>query len=220
MRTRIVIWVTSDCTLNCEYCNQSHTIESHRGYQMSLPEVDYIVKSCKKRGIRFGVIELGGGEPTLWVNIKEGINRFRDICDDIYLTTNGNNPELVLSLGLKSWTVSASQATQEQMRKYANTKGILYNRHSHHVLPDEPIVNGLPAVCYVSAFADGTPENCLSYIQGKVYYCCLAFANSRKAGMSDSIVCDFEDDFLKKFNNKTFNEDICSYCVCNGKIFN
>jgi organic radical activating enzyme len=214
----MVIWTTSDCTLHCEYCNQGYTIEQNKDYQMSMNEVNYIVDSCKKRDIHFGVIELGGGEPTLWVNLKEGIEKFRSICDEVYLTTNGNNPELVISLGLKAWTVSVSQATKKQLAKYEPYKDrIIFNNHSHHSLPEEPI--GLPGICCVKAFRDGTPENCLSYICGKVYYCCLAFANTRKAVMSDNIICDFEDDFLTKFSDKTFEEDICNYCVCNAKIF-
>jgi len=219
MRVRFIIWVTSDCTLSCKHCNQGYTISQNRGYQMTLTEVKYIVNSCKERGIHFGVIELGGGEPSLWVNLKKGVKLFKKICDEVYLTTNGNNPELIMSLGLNSWTVSSSQATRKQLAKYRKVrKKILFNGHPHKELPQMPVVNSLPAVCCVKFFK-GIPENCISYIRGNCFYCCLAFSLSGKAGLSDSIVCRFEDDFLSKFSDKTYNEKICSYCVCNGKVY-
>jgi len=112
------IWVTSNCNLNCKLCVAKHTMQINKGYEMPLSEVEYIVDSCKKRSIRPAIIDLTGGEPSLWGNIKEGVELLKKICDSVSLTTNGNNPELIMSLGLKEIVVSSSQATAEQLRKY------------------------------------------------------------------------------------------------------
>jgi organic radical activating enzyme len=221
MKTRLVVWVTSDCNLSCRYCNQKYTIDNNKEYQMSVDEARYIVDSCIRRGIYFEVIELTGGEPSLWINIKEGIELFHRICDDIFLITNGNNPELILSLGLDSWAVSSSQATQDQLRKYDSVRHrITFNAHQHKKPPENTIEDTLPAACVVRTSPQGFPQNQLLYIKGKVYYCCMAYTLSGKVSLTDTTVCSFDEDFLVHYNNKTYNERMCSYCLCNSKVWN
>lgn len=222
MYLRLLIYVTSDCTLKCKWCNQNYTMTENKGYQMSMDEVWDIVESCKKRKLRFNYIELTGGEPSLWKSIKKGAEAFSEICDVVTLVTNGNNPELVLSLNLKEWGVSSSQASKEQLKVYHDRKrgDVFYNAHSHKKTPEVPLENALPADCSVRFTARNMiPQNSYTYIRGKVYYCCTAFPLSEKAGLTPDIVCDFEDDFITKFADKTFDKPICSYCLCNKKVW-
>lgn len=221
MKTRFVIWVTSDCNLACKYCSQSYTMNQNKGYQMPIEEVAHIVKSCGERGIHFDTIEITGGEPSLWKNIKTGVQMFQQICNNVTLVTNGNDPDLIISLGLNHWGVSSSQASSGQLEKYDSVRSkVFFNGHTHRKLPDKPIENSLPADCTLKNDPHGNPQNAMAYILGKVYYCCNAFALSERVGMSDNIVCDFEEDFVSKFENKTFNEPICSVCLCNPKVWN
>lgn len=221
MKTRFYIWVTSDCNLKCKWCSQRHTIQQNLSYQMSMVEVYNIVNSCKDRGIHFDIIEITGGEPSVWKNIKKGIRAFQEICDQVTLVTNGNNPELIMSLGLNHWIVSASQATQEQIEAYKVAGDrVVFNTHSHKCPPDTPVINSLPAKCCISVSRQGELQNGIEYIRGKVYYCCDAFTYSGKAGLTDDIVCDFEDDFLSFFSNKKYDKEICKYCLCNGNVWN
>ncbi len=222
MRTRLLIYVTSECNLSCKWCNQKYTMSQNEGYEMSMEEVHAIVESCKRRNIRFNYIELTGGEPTLWKHIREGVAAFRRISNEVTLVTNGNNPELILSLDLRTWGVSASQATKAQLEKYRNsTSGsIFYNAHSHKQTPDKPLPDTLPADCGVSYLPHKRiQQNSYTYIRGKVYYCCTAFPLSEKVGLTPDLVCDFEDNFIAKFADKTFNKSICSYCLCNKKVW-
>lgn len=194
-------------------------MRENKGYQMPIDEVDYIVDSCIERGYFFDTIEMTGGEATLWKNIYYGVSRFSEICDTLTLVTNGNNPSLVKSLGLKTWIVSASQATKAQLKQYEGLSNVHYNSHEHKKLPDKPF-DALPASCCVSRTPDGLhPQNAIEYIKGKVYYCCDAFAHSEKTGLTDDIVCDFEDDFVLKFSDKKYDKEICRWCLCNGKIW-
>lgn len=220
MITRLMIWVTSDCSLNCKWCSQRYTRKRFEGYQMSLDEVEYIVNNCQRRGLYFDVIEITGGEPSLWENLEYGVRRFGYICDSVTLVTNGNNPERIKALGLKEWVVSASQATQEQIEAYRDTPAI-YNTHQHRQPPTEPLDDVLPADCCVALTPNGAyPQNLIMYLRGKVYYCCNAFALSEFAGEETGTVCDFEDDFMVLFSDKTYDKQICRYCICNHNVWN
>ena len=216
MKTRLLIWVTSDCNLSCVNCSQSLTMQSFQGYQMSLQEVQKIID----KGLRYNIIEITGGEPTKWINIVEGVKLFKTIADEVTLTTNGNNPELVMSLGLNNYIVSSSQATKEQILKFApDYHKIIFNSHKHKKLPTKPIADTLPADCCVRSTPYGEPQNNLMYIKGMVYYCCNAFNNNLIAPDSD-LKCSFDADFLKYFRYKKYDKNICSVCVCNSKVWN
>ena len=219
---KLLVWVTSDCNLTCPLCNQFHSMGINLGYHMPLNEVKNLVESCKRRNIHFSVIELIGGEPTLWVNLKEGIKILNEITDDIFFVTNGQNPELVISLGLKHWIVSTSQATKAQWERFkGHTDKIICNVHQHKIVPVNAIPNSIPAVCVVAVdpFNPIQRENGIGYLRGKMYYCNLAFALSDRVPLTDDMWCDLEDDFVTKFSNKTFDKEICKYCLCNGKVW-
>lgn len=156
---KLVVWVTSDCTLKCRYCSQKYTMEYHKEYQMTQSEVDYIVSSCKRRGIRFSRVELTGGEPSLWENLEYGVERFKELTDNIFLVTNGNNPDRIIDLKLNDFIVSSSQASSLQLAKYQNVKGISYNAHQHKKLPVEPYLDSLPANCCVRLSHHGVLKN-------------------------------------------------------------
>lgn len=221
MNTRFYIWVTSDCNLACPYCIQKYTMLQNKGYEMSLEEVKHIVDSCKKRGIHFTEIELTGGEASLWAHLEEGYKLFSTICDSVTLATNGNNPERVLALGMKTWIVSASQATPAQMKKYQHVRHLLtVNSHKHKKMPTSPVQGVIPSVCCTRINPQGVPQIAIEYIRGKVYYCPDCFAHSEHVEMTPDLVCDFEGDFLTRFTNKTYDKEICKYCLGNQKIWN
>ncbi|MRR23530.1 radical SAM protein [bacterium] len=219
MNTRFYFWVTSNCNLSCRYCSQKHTMRENAGYEMSRDEVDVIVDSCLKRNIRFSVVELTGGEASMWTHLEYGYEQFSRIADEVTMVTNGNNAERVKALGMKHWIVSASQATPSQLKKYDGCP-VSLNSHQHKPVPVKPYDNVLPAACCVSVTPDGMhPQNALEYIRGKVYYCCDAYAHSEHTGITSDIVCDFENDFLAHFAHKDYAREICRYCLCNGKIW-
>lgn len=194
-------------------------MRQNAGYEMSMSEVDYIVGSCTRRGIRFDTIELTGGEASLWRHLEYGFMRFSEITDTVTMVTNGNDPERIKALGMKHWIVSASQATGEQLKHYEGMPNVRYNSHTHKKLPVAPMFYVLPAQCCVSISPEGSPQNAIEYIRDKIYYCCDAYAHSEHTGITDDIVCDFQDDFIIRFSDKRFDKEICRYCLCNGKIW-
>jgi hypothetical protein len=189
---------------------------------MPMSEVQHIVDSCKKRGIYFSVIEITGGEVTLWENLEEGVEALWEITDDIFFVTNGNNPKRVINLGLKHWILSTSQATKEQIKEYKNylpQMGV--NGHAHKPVYREPILGTLPAMCVagISPFNSKVRENSIEYLKGKVYYCNSIFPLSCKMPLTDDLVCDFEDDFLTKYKNRRFDKKVCQICLCNSRVW-
>lgn len=221
MKSRFYIWVTSDCNLACPFCIQAHPMRTFAGYQMQPDEVDYIVNSCKERNIRFDTIEVTGGESSLWDHLEYGVKRFSEICDMVTLATNGNNPERIKALRLKTWIVSESQATKEQMQHYEKQRSFLtINAHKHKRMPDKPLDNVLPAICCTSVSPQGEPQWTCEYIQGKVYNCPDAYPHTAKVGILPELVCDFTDDFISKFKDKNYMQEICRYCLGNQKVWN
>jgi len=221
MNVRMVIWVTSVCNLRCKWCNQQYVMDTYSNYHMSQGEVDHFVQSCKDRGIRFAVIELTGGEPSLWANLEYGVRKFQEIADQVILITNGNDTQRILDLGLSHFVVSASQANEKQLEIYrASDRHIIYNQHQHKLSPTTPVPDSLPADCCADEDPfTKEPQNSIEYILGKVYYCCGAVACSEYAGMTEDLVCNFEDDFIIKFSDKKYDKAICQYCLCNNKVW-
>lgn len=216
-----MIWVTSRCNLHCKLCSQGHTMRSYPEFDMQKKEVDYIVENIKRRHIKIWTIELTGGEASLWDHLEYGVTRFREICDDLTLVTNGNNPERVIALGMRRWIVSSSQANPVQMATYKRINGqIVYNSHRHKRLPESPVPGTLPAVCCVQTDPYRVRQNNILYLDNKIWYCCNAFALTERVPLSDSIYCGFEEDFISKFKDKRFDETICAMCLCNHRVWN
>ena len=225
MNLKMYLWVTSICNLSCPLCNQKHALDTHKGYSMDMDELRAFIKSCQDRNIHFSWIELTGGEITWWTNLEEGIKLLYDskICDKITLATNGNNPEKIFNISsmLDYWVVSKTQATKEQVAQYQpyNHK-INYNSAAHKPAPDKPLDNIIPATCCCSIDKYGAPYTAFLYIKNKVYYCHFTVALSQYVDIvKDDVVCDFTDDFVAKFSNKTYDKEICTYCLCNKKIW-
>jgi hypothetical protein len=221
MKIRLYIWVTSDCNLHCPYCIQEPVMALHRGYQMSMEEVIGIVKSCQDRGIHFDTIELTGGEASMWENLEFGVKVFGKICNTITLATNGNNAEKVIALGLKTWIVSESQATPSQMLKYKGIRGLTINKHSHKKMPTTPMPSSLPAICCTRQSPQLESQVALEYVKGRIWHCPDACSHVNRLGLNEEeYSCRFEDDFMAHFSNKTYDKEICQYCLGNQKVWN
>jgi len=224
---KITLWVTSKCNLACPLCNQNYTMTQNKDYEMSLDELKFFIKSSQDRGLHYYMVDLSGGEVTLWPHLEEGIKLLYDskVCDKITLTTNGNNPEKIIRMSsmLDYWILSKTQATVEQIKKYEAfplTYKIYWNDVPHKNPLNFPIEGTLPAVCCCITDAHWIDYNGLLYLRGKIYYCILAFALKEKIGLiEDELVCDFTDDFLSKFKDKKYDKKMCTYCLCNRKIW-
>jgi hypothetical protein len=190
---------------------------------MSIDEVKHIIQSSKDRGIHYGMIHYGGGEPTLWPHLKEATELFYNsgICNSITLISNGQNPDKIFEIQhmLDTYAISATQTTDEVCNLFRiKGKNVRFNTDKHRSLPQIPFEGVLPATCCNTFDYLGNRTNQLHYVNGKVYYCCWCLSLKYLTPMTDDLVCDFDDNFVLHFENKKYDKEICRYCICNGKV--
>ncbi|MGN0373027.1 MAG: radical SAM protein [Enterocloster sp.] len=80
------IWLTSQCNYQCFYCT-----EYGRGEEPA--SLEEIVRECEKAAAQgFDAVELGGGEPLLYLELTEAVCRIRQIkgIRHISVFTNGS----------------------------------------------------------------------------------------------------------------------------------
>jgi hypothetical protein len=199
---------------------QKDVMKMDPDYDMSTIEIREIVSSLERRNIRFDIIEITGGEPTLWSNIRYGVTMFKTVADKVTLVTNGCDPSLVMSLNLPFFGVSASQTTTEQLSKFEPVKDKFFtNDHQHKKPPIKPVPGSLPAKCTLIHTRAQEKQIMLGYMYRRIYYCCNACALGEIVGVDLATICDFEDDFLEKFKDRKFDRAICSVCLCNSKVW-
>jgi len=159
----------------------------------------------------------------MWKYLEERVILFSRICDNVTLATNGNNPERILALGLKTWIVSASQATPEQLKKHQGVlKKLTVNKHSHKKMPTSPIPNTLPSICctVVDPITKGA-QRAIEYIRGTIWICPDACSHVTRLGLDPNLYsCSFEEDFLTRFDDSKNSQEICQYCLGNQKVWN
>lgn len=223
MGTSLLLWVTSKCNLTCPLCAVQYIQKYLPDYEMSLEEVKNIITSSKARGIHYSMIHYAGGEPTVWTHLEEATKLFYEsgITDNITLISNGTNPEKIFSINhmLSCYAISATQISAKQLALFTNTNHkIIYNHFKHVNLPTVSLLDTLPAICCNRMDYLGANTNQLHYVNGIVFYCCYALVLSEKACLTPDLFCNFEEDFLLKFSDKTYNKTICTYCICNNNV--
>jgi len=79
------ISLTQRCGLSCFFCHREG--ESKAGKEMTIEEIEQIVKHASGRGVRH--VKLTGGEPLLREDLLDIIRRISPLIPDLSMTTNG-----------------------------------------------------------------------------------------------------------------------------------
>ncbi|MFW9974136.1 MAG: GTP 3',8-cyclase MoaA [Candidatus Thorarchaeota archaeon] len=79
------ISLTQRCSYSCFFCH--HEGENDIGNEMSLDEIEQIVKHASAHGIR--KVKLTGGEPLMRTDILDIVKRISPLVTDLSMTTNG-----------------------------------------------------------------------------------------------------------------------------------
>jgi len=189
---------------------------------MSMEEVNNFIASSSARGIHYSCITYAGGEPAMWTHLKEATKLLYEsgVTNKIELVSNGTYPDRILEIEpmLSAYAISTTQCPPENLSKFTGCR-VVFNSMPHRPLPLVPIENTLPAFCCSDADLSGEKSNQLNYINGKVYYCCNALLQSERTGITDDLVCDFEEDFIEKYRDKKYDKEICKYCLCNSRVW-
>ena len=113
---------TPGCNLDCFYCHNRALLE---GGAPLLDEAEVFAFLQKRSGLLDGVV-ISGGEPTLQSDLKEFIQKLRELNYEIKLDTNGQNiPVLapLLSEGLIDYLAVDIKALPEQYESVCKKDG-------------------------------------------------------------------------------------------------
>jgi len=95
----IIWWATSRCDARCLYCENSDVIKEsskRRADELTIEELAEFSKKCGK----IKIMAIGGGEPTLRVDLADVVNLFysNNHLEIVNLYTNGFSAERLISI--------------------------------------------------------------------------------------------------------------------------
>lgn len=110
---------TVGCNMKCPFCHNSELIEGNS----SLIDEDEVLSFLKKRvGVLDGVC-ISGGEPTLQKDLKEFVQKLKEMGYLVKLDTNGTNPELLKELVNDHLIDYVAMDIKNSPKKYCETAG-------------------------------------------------------------------------------------------------
>ncbi len=116
---------TNKCNFDCLMCSCS---ERERELELTLEEIDKVITSMHKYGLK-AVTITGGGEPLMHPEINEIINVFYESKVEVGIVTNGSLLNRIDKLDKVTWVrISASDYLKSQLNSIGNTiNRILYD---------------------------------------------------------------------------------------------
>ena len=109
----------SGCNFACPFCHNSGLVA---GSEPDLNENEILEYLKKRFGILDGVC-ISGGEPTLYPDLPEFIEKIKKIGYTIKLDSNGTNPQMLKSLVEKKLIDYIAMDIKNSFSKYSNTIG-------------------------------------------------------------------------------------------------
>jgi pyruvate formate lyase activating enzyme len=113
---------TAGCNFRCPFChNASLVTHIDNSYNVSEEEVFSYLK--KRKGLIEGVC-ISGGEPLLQPDIKEFIQKVKDLGYSVKLDTNGSSPQKLIDLVNSGLVDYVAMDIKNSKEKYPLTAGI------------------------------------------------------------------------------------------------
>lgn len=127
IKHRFIIFLTTDCNGNCEYCFEKGMTKMYMSKQTAEDVADYIASNCNKN--ESNIVRLFGGEPLMNIG---GINTLTDrlkqngVNFQSEIFTNGDRLGLVDTDTLKNrWNIKKVQLTADDIGdEYDRIKGL------------------------------------------------------------------------------------------------
>lgn len=116
---------TGGCNFRCPFCHNSELV-LHPGQQPQIPEEEVLTFLKKRKGILTGVC-ITGGEPTLQKDLRDFIQKIKDMGYLVKLDTNGYRPEMLerlLKENLLDYVAMDIKSSRERYGVLAGVEGI------------------------------------------------------------------------------------------------
>lgn len=213
--TQLQIPVTMRCTLRCKECN-SYIPYVQKGEDFDQDDIILSVNKLLTAYETIGNILLYGGEPLLYKNLYQLVEKFADDprIEKISIVTNGTLlPDERLLAALKNTKVLVRISDYGKLsRKKNELKGLLNTKGIHTEITDFKYWNANPTVDILNE----TPEqlrskvqncctiaNALTLIKGKIFFCGFsAFYDYFKA------VPDYGDNYVNLLSAKESGKEL------------
>jgi len=111
------------CNFNCSYCYNTDLVVNSNSMR-TIPEEE-IFKELEKRKKMLDGVVICGGEPTIYSNLREFIEKIKNLGFLVKLDTNGSNPEMIKKLideKLIDYAAMDVKETFKEYNKIANIK--------------------------------------------------------------------------------------------------
>ena len=113
---------TAGCNFRCPFCHNASLV-THIDENQNIDEEEIFTYLEKRKGLLDGVC-ITGGEPLLQSDIKEFIQKIKDMGYAVKLDTNGSYPEKLRDLIENNLVDYVAMDIKNSREKYAETAGI------------------------------------------------------------------------------------------------
>jgi hypothetical protein len=142
-------------------------------YQMTMNEVNLFCECADASDLRVGRIDISGGEPLLWENLREGITRLNE-CNalgpiNVFSSGMGRNDDLEwLADNVDQIRLSRHPTNWRRVRGLRRKLGgrrariKIVDKRRHIPMPTSPVPKTLPGSCVCPA---------VCFTRGRIYVC-------------------------------------------------
>ena len=197
---------TSGCNLRCPFCHNSGLVTNNYN-EISF---DSIYEYLKKRvGILDGVC-ITGGEPLIHADIKDYINKIKDLGYLVKIDTNGCNPKLLKELIDLKLVDYIAMDIKNIYSKYDITSGVKVNidniKKSISIIENSGIDYEFRTTIVKEFHSTQDIKEILSYISSNSNYYIQNFKNSND--VFNRNLSSFSEKELVEMKNKINNKNI------------
>ena len=111
---------TNGCNFRCHFCHNKNLVLNKDIKEISFEEIYNFLKLRKNM---LEAVVITGGEPTIYSNLEEKLQKIKDLGYYIKLDTNGSNPDVIINLYKKGLIDYVAMDIKNTLSKYPLTCG-------------------------------------------------------------------------------------------------
>ena len=111
---------TNGCNFRCHFCHNKNLVLNKDIKEISFEEIYNFLKLRKNM---LEAVVITGGEPTIYSNLEEKLQKIKDLGYYIKLDTNSSNPDVIINLYKKGLIDYVAMDIKNTLSKYPLTCG-------------------------------------------------------------------------------------------------